>query len=50
MRIALHTKVRVGRVEAYDAAHGEVPAEPTVVHDYSAEGTEAGPPVVWGLP
>ncbi|MFJ2770343.1 L-rhamnose mutarotase [Streptomyces sp. NPDC087300] len=104
MRIALHTKVRADRIEAYDAAHREVPAELTsairaagatswtiwrsgtdlfhllecadyarmlaeleklpvniawqarmaelldVVHDYSAEGSEAGLPVVWELP
>lgn len=29
MRIALHTKVRADRVEAYDAAHREVPEELT---------------------
>ncbi|WAL99360.1 L-rhamnose mutarotase [Streptomyces sp. Je 1-369] len=68
MRVALHTKVRADRVDAYDAAHREVPAEliaairragatswtiwrsGLVVHDYSAEGAEAGLPVVWGLP
>lgn len=27
MRVALHTKVRADRVEEYDAAHREVPAE-----------------------
>ncbi|MFD9907326.1 L-rhamnose mutarotase [Streptomyces sp. NPDC059063] len=104
MRIALHTKVRADRVEEYDAAHREVPAELTaairaagatswtiwrsgtdlfhllecedyagllaalerlpvniawqarmaelldVVHDYSADGADAGLPVVWELP
>ncbi|MFF1380955.1 L-rhamnose mutarotase [Streptomyces sp. NPDC058308] len=104
MRVALHTKVRADRVEEYDAAHREVPAELTtairaagatswtiwrsrtdlfhvlecedyalllaeleklpvnvawqarmaelldVVHDYSADGAEAGLPVVWELP
>ncbi|MFJ2439030.1 MULTISPECIES: L-rhamnose mutarotase [unclassified Streptomyces] len=29
MRVALHTKVRADRVDAYDAAHREVPAELT---------------------
>ena len=29
MRIALHTKVRADRVEEYEAAHREVPAEVT---------------------
>ncbi|MGW2181495.1 L-rhamnose mutarotase [Streptomyces sp. NPDC001732] len=29
MRIALHTKVRADRVEEYEAAHREVPAELT---------------------
>ncbi|MFE9857159.1 L-rhamnose mutarotase [Streptomyces sp. NPDC005780] len=29
MRIALHTKVRVDRIAAYEAAHREVPAELT---------------------
>ncbi|WP_327347812.1 L-rhamnose mutarotase [Streptomyces europaeiscabiei] len=29
MRIALHTRVRAGRVEEYDAAHREVPEELT---------------------
>lgn len=29
MRIALHTKVRADRVERYEAAHREVPAELT---------------------
>ncbi|MFF2410730.1 L-rhamnose mutarotase [Streptomyces sp. NPDC058092] len=29
MRIALHTKVRADRIEEYEAAHGEVPAELT---------------------
>ncbi|MDQ8705047.1 L-rhamnose mutarotase [Streptomyces sp. LHD-70] len=29
MRVALHTKVRADRVEEYDAAHREVPAELT---------------------
>ncbi|MGW6007695.1 L-rhamnose mutarotase [Streptomyces sp. NPDC055210] len=104
MRIALHTKVRGDRIDAYEAAHRQVPTELTdairaagatswtiwrsgpdlfhllecedytrllaeleklpvniawqsrmaqlldVVHDYSAEGTEAGLPVVWELP
>ncbi|GGS20743.1 hypothetical protein GCM10010252_70070 [Streptomyces aureoverticillatus] len=104
MRVALHTKVRADRVEEYEAAHREVPAELTaairaagatswtiwrsrtdlfhvvecadygrllaeleklpvnvawqarmaelldVVHDYSAEGADAGLPVVWELP
>ncbi|MCX4237960.1 MULTISPECIES: L-rhamnose mutarotase [Streptomyces] len=104
MRVALHTKVRLDRVDAYEAAHREVPTELTdairaagatswtiwrsgpdlfhllecedyarllaaleqlpiniawqarmaqlldVVHDYSAEGSEAGLPVVWELP
>ncbi|QEU90048.1 L-rhamnose mutarotase [Streptomyces kanamyceticus] len=104
MRVALHTKVRADRIEEYDAAHREVPAELVaairaagatswtiwrsgsdlfhvlecedygrmlselerlpvniawqarmaellyVVHDYSAEGSEAGLPVVWELP
>ncbi|MET8690096.1 L-rhamnose mutarotase [Streptomyces sp. NPDC004732] len=104
MRVALHTKVRADRIDAYDAAHREVPAELTaairaagasswtiwrsgtdlfhllecedygrmlaeleklpvniawqarmaelldVVHDYSAEGSQAGLPVVWELP
>lgn len=104
MRVALHTKVRADRIDAYEAAHREVPAEliaairaagatswtiwrsgthlfhllecedyarllaeleqlPVnvawqarmanlldVVHDYSAEGAEAGLPVVWELP
>lgn len=104
MRVALHTKVRADRVDAYDAAHREVPAELTaairaagvsswtiwrsgtdllhllecedygrvlaelerlpvniawqarmaelldVAHDYSAEGADAGLPVVWELP
>ncbi|MEU6824253.1 L-rhamnose mutarotase [Streptomyces atriruber] len=104
MRVALHTKVRADRIDAYDAAHREVPAELTsairaagasswtiwrsgtdlfhllecedygrmlaelaklpvniawqarmaefldVVHDYSADGSQAGLPVVWELP
>ncbi|MEU6844091.1 L-rhamnose mutarotase [Streptomyces sp. cg28] len=104
MRVALHTKVRADRVEEYEAAHREVPAELVaairaagaerwtiwrsgtdlfhvldcadysrllaeldrlpvniawqarmgelldVVHDYSAEGADAGLPVVWELP
>ncbi|GAA0608141.1 L-rhamnose mutarotase [Streptomyces crystallinus] len=29
MRVALHTRVREGRIEAYEAAHREVPAELT---------------------
>lgn len=29
MRIALHTTIRLGNVEAYEAAHSEVPAELT---------------------
>ncbi|MEU4346507.1 L-rhamnose mutarotase [Streptomyces sp. NPDC023838] len=29
MRVALHTRVRVDRVEAYEAAHQEVPQELT---------------------
>lgn len=29
MRVALHTRVRADRVEAYEAAHQEVPAELT---------------------
>ncbi|MFI1395739.1 L-rhamnose mutarotase [Streptomyces sp. NPDC020681] len=103
MRVALHTKVRADRIEAYEAAHREVPEELTaairaggvtswtiwrsgtdlfhlldcadyaqllasleklpvniawqarmaelldVVHDYSADGAEAGLPVVWEL-
>ncbi|MBD9725358.1 L-rhamnose mutarotase [Streptomyces caniscabiei] len=103
MRVALHTKVRADRVEEYEAAHREVPAELTtairaagvsewtiwrsgtdlfhllevedypamiaeleklpvniawqarmaelldVVHDYSADGSDAGLPVVWHL-
>ncbi|MFE7073975.1 L-rhamnose mutarotase [Streptomyces sp. NPDC057620] len=104
MRVALHTKVRADRIDAYEAAHRQVPTELTdairaagatswtiwrsgrdlfhllecedyarllaeleqlpvniawqarmaqlldVVHDYSAEGSEAGLPVVWELP
>ncbi|WP_372344406.1 L-rhamnose mutarotase [Streptomyces sp. KL116D] len=104
MRVALHTTVRADRVEEYEAAHREVPAElvaairaagatrwtiwrsgtdlfhvlecedyarllaeldalpvntawqtrmaglQDVVHDYSAEGADAGLPVVWELP
>lgn len=104
MRVALHTKVRADRVEEYEAAHREVPAELVaairaagatrwtiwrsgtdlfhvlecadyarmlaeldklpvniawqarmdefldVAHDYSAEGADAGLPVVWELP
>ncbi|MEV7194454.1 L-rhamnose mutarotase [Streptomyces sp. NPDC093510] len=104
MRVALHTKVRPDHVDAYEAAHREVPAELTaaihaagatswaiwrsgtdlfhvlecedygrmlaelerlpvniawqarmaelldVVHDYSADGADAGLPVVWELP
>jgi L-rhamnose mutarotase len=104
MRVALHTRVKPGRIEEYEAAHREVPAELTaairaagasswsiwrsgcelfhliecedygrllasleqlpvnlewqarmaplldVVHDYSAEGAEAGLPEVWRLP
>nr|WP_202455796.1 L-rhamnose mutarotase [Streptomyces sp. SID8367] len=100
----MHTKVRADRVEEYEAAHREVPAELVaairaagaerwtiwrsgtdlfhvldcadysrllaaldrlpvniawqarmgelldVVHDYSAEGADAGLPVVWELP
>ncbi|MFC5646478.1 L-rhamnose mutarotase [Kitasatospora cinereorecta] len=103
MRIALHTRVREDRIEEYETAHREVPAELTaairaagvsswtiwrsgcelfhllecedyarllaeledlpvniawqarmaelldVVHDYSADGAEAGLPVVWAL-
>jgi L-rhamnose mutarotase len=103
VRVALHTKVRADRIEEYEAAHREVPAELTaairtagvsewtirrsrtdlfhvlevddyaamiaeleklpvniawqarmaelldVVHDYSAEGTDASLPVVWEL-
>ncbi|MFF3839174.1 L-rhamnose mutarotase [Streptomyces sp. NPDC001930] len=103
MRIALHTRVRAGRVEEYDQAHRAVPEDLTdalraagatswtiwrsgtdlfhvlecedytallaalerlpanvawqarmaelldVVHDYSADGTDAGLPVVWEL-
>lgn len=103
-RIALHTKVRADRVDEYEAAHREVPAELVaairaagarswsiwrsgtelfhliecedyarllarletlpvniawqarmaelldVVHDYSADGAEAGLPEVWRLP
>lgn len=29
MRVALHTKVRADRIDAYQAAHGEVPVELT---------------------
>ncbi len=29
MRVALHTRVRADRVEEYEQAHREVPAEPT---------------------
>ena len=104
MRVALHTKVRADRIDAYEAAHREVPDELVaeiraagarqwtiwrsgtdlfhvidcedyarmlaeldklpvniawqarmgelldVVHDYSAEGADAGLPVVWELP
>jgi L-rhamnose mutarotase len=103
MRVALHTTVRADRIDAYEAAHREVPKELTaairaagvtswtiwrsgtdlfhlldcadyaqllaaleelpvniawqarmaelqdVVHDYSADGAEAGLPVVWEL-
>ena len=103
-RIALHTRVRADRVDEYEAAHREVPAELVaairaagarswsiwrsgtelfhliecedyarliaqletlpvniawqarmaelldVVHDYSADGAEAGLPEVWRLP
>ncbi|MGD6740942.1 L-rhamnose mutarotase [Streptomyces sp. BH106] len=104
MRVALHTKVRADLVDAYEAAHREVPEELVaairaagarqwtiwrsgtdlfhviecedyarmlaeldklpvniawqarmdelldVAHDYSAEGADAGLPVVWELP
>ncbi|WP_035839781.1 L-rhamnose mutarotase [Kitasatospora azatica] len=103
MRIALHTSVRPDRIDEYEAAHREVPAELTaairaagvhewtiwrsgtelfhllecedygrllaelehlpvniawqarmgelldVVHDYSADGAQAGLPAVWQL-
>ncbi|QDQ14928.1 L-rhamnose mutarotase [Streptomyces spectabilis] len=33
MRVALHTKVRADRIDAYEAAHREVPAElATAIH------------------
>lgn len=104
MRVALHTKVRADLIDAYEAAHREVPEELVtairaagarqwtiwrsgvdlfhviecedyarmlaeldklpvniawqarmdelldVAHDYSAEGADAGLPVVWELP
>ncbi|MFI6938139.1 L-rhamnose mutarotase [Streptomyces sp. NPDC050418] len=104
MRVALHTRVRADRIEEYEAAHREVPAELVaairsagahawtiwrsgtdlfhvlecddytallaaleklpvnitwqarmaglldVVHDYSAEGSDASLPIVWELP
>jgi len=31
MRVALHTKVRADRIDAYEAAHREVPVELTDV-------------------
>jgi len=39
MRIALHTRVRADRVDEYERAHADVPAELT----------DAGLPVVWPL-
>lgn len=64
MRLAPHTRIKLGREAESEAAHREVPAEGLpvniawqarmaepleVVHDYSGEGVSRGLPVVWRL-
>ncbi|MFC7309666.1 L-rhamnose mutarotase [Streptomyces monticola] len=48
MRIALHTKVRAGRVAEYDAAHREVPEE--LVRAIRAAGAKQWTIGRWGYP
>ena len=60
MRIALHTRVRADRVEEYERAHREVPAELTgairaagvecwTIWRSGTDGGAAALPVVWQL-
>jgi L-rhamnose mutarotase len=53
MRVTLHSRLRAGAEEAYEAAHRDVPAElqqairDAGVHDYGDEHDSL--PVVWEL-